>query len=133
MSVHNDQIVSVLTRALQEVLSRGLNDPRVRGLLSVTKVKVSPDQAAATVWVSVLPAEHADLSMHGLKSAATHIRRQVGERVRIRRMPQLHFKLDQSIKREAGILHAIEEARRADAAKEEGAAPTERKIEDSDQ
>ena len=115
MSHHKDQTVSVLERAVQTVLSRGLNDPRVRGLISVTGIKVSDDLRNATVMVSILPEEHAGTSMHGLKSAARHIRREVGDIVSLRRVPDLSFKLDQSLKKHAAVLAAIEAARQRDA------------------
>lgn len=112
MSVHTEQVASVLTRAVQDVLMRGLNDPRVRGLISVTGVKVSDDLANATVMISVLPADQAELTMHGIRHAARHIRREVGNRVRMRRVPQLSFKLDRSLKRQSEVLAAIDAAMR---------------------
>jgi ribosome-binding factor A len=114
VSARIDQVESVLHRAVQDVITRGLNDPRVRGLISVTRVKVSPDLAHATVSVSVLPEEHAELSMHGLRHANHHIRAEVGKRVRMRRVPLLAFNLDKSLKKEAEVIAAINEARRAD-------------------
>jgi ribosome-binding factor A len=110
MTQRGDQVESVLHRAVQQVLSKGLNDPRVRGLLSVTDVVVSDDLRQATVSVSILPAEHVELSMHGLKHAARHIRVQVGELVRMRRVPELHFRLDASLKQQAEVELAIRDA-----------------------
>jgi len=114
VSTHKDQVASVILRAVQGVLSRGLNDPRVRGLASVTKVHMSDDLANATIMVSILPAEHAELSIHGLRHAARHIRSEIGKTVRMRRIPQLSFRLDKSLKKEAEIIAAIDHARRAD-------------------
>jgi ribosome-binding factor A len=114
MSLHTDQVASVLHRAVQQVITRGLNDPRVRGLISVTKVQVSGDLADATVSVSVMPAERAELTLHGLRHAARYIRTEVGRSVRMRRVPRLSFKLDASLKKEAQVIAAINEALRAD-------------------
>ncbi len=114
MGVHKEKTASVLCRAIQSVLSRGLNDPRVRGMMTVTGVRVSDDLANATVMVSVLPAEHAELTVHGLRHAAQHIRTEVGRAVRMRRMPQLTFSVDESLKKEARIVSAINEAIRTD-------------------
>tara|TARA_B100001115_G_scaffold179696_1_gene170897 strand:- start:900 stop:1301 length:402 start_codon:yes stop_codon:yes gene_type:complete len=114
MSTHSHQIESVLKRSVQDVLTRGLNDPRVRGLVSVTKVDVSPDYAEAIVWCSVLPQEHGPLSIKGIEHAATWIRRTVAEKVSLRRMPRLSFRLDESLKRQAEVLSAINEGRRRD-------------------
>jgi len=115
MTVHLDQVASTLRRAIQQIISRGLNDPRVSGMVSVTAVHVSEDLAAATVSVSVLPAEKADVTLHGLHHAASHIRYQLSKAVRLRRTPRLTFKLDETLKREARVIAAINEARRRDA------------------
>jgi ribosome-binding factor A len=114
MTQHADQISSVLCRAVQNVISRGLNDPRVRGLISVTRVELSQDMGDATIFVSVMPDEHASLTLHGLRHAAKHIRTEVGRTVRLRRMPRFAFKLDGSLKKEAAVIAAINEARRED-------------------
>ena len=107
MSVHSDKIESVLRRAIQDVLGRGLHDPRVRGMVSVTRLNLSPDLANATVFVSVIPREHESLTMHGFKAAETWVRGQVARRVSLRRMPNLTFKLDHSLKKEADVLQAL--------------------------
>jgi len=104
----------VLRRAMQERLARGIADPRIRGLLSVTRVSMSPDRADARIWISVLPEEHAELTLHGLCSAATKIRKELSEKIRMRRIPRLHFLLDESLKKEARVLRAIDEARSRD-------------------
>ena len=109
MSVHTNQVASVLRRAVQDIISRGLSDPRVRGMISITDVRLSDDLADATIFVSVLPKDRAELTMHGLKHAVPHIRGELGNRVQMRRVPRLSFKLDDSLKREAQILASIRE------------------------
>jgi len=113
MSHRPDQIASLIQRAVQDVIGRSLNDPRVRGLISVTKVLVDPDMSHATVFVSVLPEEKAKLTMHGLVNAAGRIRRLIGCVIRLRRLPVLTFRLDDSIKRQAQLEEAIKEQRRS--------------------
>ena len=88
---------------MQRVLSRGLNDPRVRGLISVTRVDITPDLADAKVYVSILPVEHTELTMHGLRSAAGHIQAEIAGDVSARRLPRLVFRLDESLKKQAQI------------------------------
>ena len=106
----NDQIASVLHRAIQTVISGGLADPRVKGLISVTEVNVGPDLRNATVKVSVLPEAGASTVIHGLNHAAKHVRSRVAERVDIRRMPQLVFKHDPSLRKQADVHAAINES-----------------------
>ena len=109
MSIRTEQVASLIQRAVQEQLSRGLNDPRIRGLISVTKVTVAPDLADATVFVSVMPAEHTELTMHGLQHAAPHLQRGLTKVIRLRRQPRLLFKVDDSIRLAAETMAAITE------------------------
>ena len=111
MSRRTDQVGSTLKQAVQTVLSRGLSDPRVRGLITVTRVDVEPDLSAARVWVSVFPRERQELTLHGLQSASRHIRREVGERFASKRMPELIFEADLAAQKQADVLHAIAKAR----------------------
>jgi ribosome-binding factor A len=106
----NEQYTAELTRAVQEVLVRGLQDPRVSGLITVTGVKVTEDLRDATVSVSVLPAEKQELTLHGLQGAAAYIRREVGERMDARRIPTLNFRLETGLKKEAGVIRALAQA-----------------------
>lgn len=110
MSRRAEQIASTIQRAVQAVLDRGLQDPRVSGMITVTGVRVAPDLMAATVSVSIYPAEKQELSMHGLRRAAGHIRHDISDAVGLRRTPELTFKLDESLKKQAAVLEAISRA-----------------------
>ena len=114
MSHHRAQVESVLRRSVQEILSRGLSDPRIRGVVTVTNVEVSPDGRQGTVWCSVMPEEHAGLSVRGLGHAAGRIHNELKKKLEMRRVPRLIYKVDKSLKREAEVLSAINEARRRD-------------------
>lgn len=114
MTVRSEQVASIIQRSVQQIISRGLSDPRVRGLISVTGVKLAPDLSQATIKVSIMPEEHTTLTMHGLTSAARHIQRQLQELVELRRVPRLTFQLDDSIKREAQVLAALDAERQDD-------------------
>lgn len=107
MSRRTDQVASLIRRAVQARLSRGLNDPRVRGLISVTQVTVAPDLSEAVILVSVMPGKHAQLTLRGLKSAAAHLRGELGRTARLRHQPRLIFKLDDSLKQAAEAMAAI--------------------------
>ena len=109
MSRRTDQVASLIRRAVQSQLSRGLNDPRVRGMVSVTRVTVAADLSEAIIFVSVMPAKHTQLTLRGLQSAATHLRRELGRTARLRRQPRLTFKLDDSMRYAAEAMAAIME------------------------
>ena len=114
MTQRTDQVASTLKRATQEILSRGLAAPRVQGLITVTRVDVSADLANATLFCSITPHKHEELSMHGLKSASKWVRRQVSDKVRFRRMPKFTFKVDEQLQRQQEVLASIAEARQED-------------------
>ena len=109
MTHRTQQVVSLIQRGVQTVIGRGLHDPRVRGLISVTKVVVDDDLSQATIYVSVLPQEHAELTLHGLRHAAPRIRSEISRGIRLRRVPRLRFQLDDSIKRQAVFEKALKE------------------------
>jgi len=115
MTVRIEQIASTLRRAVQERITRGLNDPRIRGLVSITSVEVAPDLSEAYIGVSVLPSEHAALTLRGLESAAGRLRGEIGRAIRLRVMPRLLFRLDDSLKKMAALDAAIRSGRPAPA------------------
>ena len=114
MSQRTEQVASTLKRAVQEVLSRGISDPRIQGLITVTRVDVSADLANATVYCTVIPNKHEELSLHGLQSASRWVRRQVADKVRFRRMPQFRFRVDEKLLKQQEVLASIAEANRED-------------------
>ncbi|MEM1211351.1 MAG: 30S ribosome-binding factor RbfA [Planctomycetota bacterium] len=107
MSHRVAQVESTLQRAVATVLQREVNDPRITGLVSVTKVDVSPDLRDARIFVSVLPEQHASKTLHGLRDAAIHIQSRVKKRVALRVVPHFDFRLDDGLKKEAAVLDAI--------------------------
>jgi ribosome-binding factor A len=108
MSHRLPQIESTLKRALATVLSQRLSDPRIEGMVSVTQVTVSPDLHDAYVYVSVLPAKYQSRTIYGLRHATGHIHQLVCREVSMRTVPRLEFRLDESLKRQAKIMGAIQ-------------------------
>ncbi len=114
MNHRRDQVASQIQRAVQTGLSRGLHDPRVRGLVSVTKVDIDGPLKNAAIYVSVLPQEYADLTIQGLQHAAPRMQSQLGKSIRMRRTPKLTFHLDESHKKQAQFDAALADARVAE-------------------
>ena len=106
------QIASNIQQELQQRLARGLNDPRIRGLVTVTKVEVSDDLKHAKAFISVLPEERAKLTMHGLTAATKRLRRDVMERIHIKEMPTLKLIYDEGHKAEMEVFTLLEQDRR---------------------
>lgn len=110
MSHRVEQVTSTLTKAIQQVLAKGLADPRIRGMITVTEVRTSKDLRHATVLVSIFPEQYERATIAGLQHATLRIQRAVNELMHMRRPPHLEFRLDQSLKKQAEILAAIREA-----------------------
>ncbi len=104
------QMASLVQRIVQTEIQRGLSDPRLRGLVTVIGVDLSPDLDDAAVRVSVLPAEFGPLAVQALQHAAAHLRRAVLEGSRVRQAPRLRFVLDDSLKRAAALDAAMRTA-----------------------
>jgi ribosome-binding factor A len=121
VSRRSEQLASTIRRGVQEILTRGLQDPRVSGLITVTGVRLDEDLEEAVVSVSILPEEREELVMHGLRSAQAHVRHALSEMVDLRRMPRITFRLDRSAKREAAVLRSL--ARVAEERARRGAEP----------
>ena len=86
------------------VLLRELKDPRISKLLSVVRCEVSGDLSHCKINVSAMEGEEATLeSIKGLKSATGFLRRELGNRLHLRKCPELHFIADNSIAYSAKI------------------------------
>tara|TARA_A100001391_G_C4996150_1_gene259507 strand:+ start:111 stop:608 length:498 start_codon:yes stop_codon:yes gene_type:complete len=105
------QIASNIQQELQQRLVRGLNDPRIRGLITVTKVEVSDDLKHAKAYISVMPYDQAKLTMHGLTAATKRLRRDVMERIHIKEMPTLRLIYDEGHKAEMDVFSVLEQDR----------------------
>lgn len=84
-----------------------VKDPRVAGMISVTRVDTTHDLRYARVYVSMLDKSSAKEVIKGLKSAAGYLRREVGRALSLRYTPELVFIEDDSIGRGARILEML--------------------------
>ncbi len=107
MSHRKEQVESTLQRALSEVLMRRISDPRIEGLVSVTRLKVSDDYKVADVYVSVLPDKYEKRTLAGLRAAASHIHGHMVKAVSMRAVPKLLFQIDDAHKKEEAVYDAI--------------------------
>jgi ribosome-binding factor A len=124
-----DRVGDQIRETLSEMLTRGaVHDPGI-GFITLTRVKVSADLQMARVFYTTLGDEKArSETARALERATPFFRRQVGSQLRLRRVPELEFRFDESIAHQDRIeqilrdLHA-EEARLAAAAADDVPAP----------
>ena len=86
-----------IQRELSDLI-RGLKDPRVQTMLSITRVDTTSDLRYAKVHISVLEESRENEAMKGLRSAGGWLRRELGSRLQLRYTPELVFTLDDSLK-----------------------------------
>jgi ribosome-binding factor A len=108
---HRRRQVEHLIRAeLSELLSRQVNDPRLKGLVTVTDVSTSPDLKQARIFISIMgDAEEQGEVFQGLNSACSFLRHELAKRVSLRHIPELSFEKDDSIERGIRLSQLIEQ------------------------
>ena len=98
MSRRTERLNSQIRRDLSELLRYEVKDPRVSGVVSVTRVDVSPDIQHARVYVSVYGTlREKEKTMAALDSAAGFLRRHLRGRLETRQAPALRFLLDDTL------------------------------------
>ena len=102
-----NRVTSDIKLALSDIL-RDVKDPRVSKLLSIVKLDVSGDMSYATVYVSAIEGKEKTLeSVKALKGAAGYVRRELGARLSLRKVPELRFIADDSIEISANISRIV--------------------------
>jgi len=92
----SERVSGQLRRELAVLIQREVKDPRV-GFVSVSDVEVTRDLSHAKVYVTVFEEDKALESIKALKNAAGFLRRRLGQELRMRTVPELHFHHDASV------------------------------------
>ena len=109
MSFKNERIQQVIKFKVSQVIQRDLADPRI-GLITITRIKLSRDISACTVFYSVLGDDGArSKCAHALEDGRGFIQRAVAKALRTRTTPHLEFEFDQSIEGSVRISELLRE------------------------
>jgi ribosome-binding factor A len=120
VSERTARLDELLREEISGVIGREVHDPRV-GFVTVTDVEVAPDLRHATVWVSVIGSEEdRRQSLRALAHSMPFVRGRLG-RLRLKRIPQLHVRHDDSSIRGTRVLRILDEL-------EHGAAPDDEPV-----
>ena len=109
-----DRINSELQREISHVIDFELKNANITGMISVTRVKITPDLRYAKVFVSVINSNNINKTLEGLKKASGFIRTRIANTVNLRTTPELVFVYDDSDIQGSKIDQIIAEARRKD-------------------
>lgn len=104
-----ERVAELIKREVSQMLLSGIKDDRVgSGIVSVTDVQVAGDLQHAKIFVSIYGSSEAKAeTMAGLKSATGFVRSELGQRIRLRRTPEVVFLEDSSLERGDKVLSLL--------------------------
>ncbi len=109
---HRERLGEALREEIETILEGELSDPRI-GLVNVSEVILAPDSRSARVLVVAQgDDDEADETMEGLRAACGYVRRELVERLHLRRAPELLFILDRSHQYESRIDELLNRAKK---------------------
>jgi ribosome-binding factor A len=109
VTARTDRIDELLRQEIGQILERDVQDPRI-GFVTVTAVETAPDLSTARVWVSVIgQPDERDRTMRALERAMPFVRHELGARIRIRRIPELQLRTDDTAQRGTRVLQLLAE------------------------
>jgi ribosome-binding factor A len=107
---------STIQQELAQIIMRELSDPRLVGLPSITRVKVSADLSIADVYVTIMGTEgQQNAALNALKHSAGMMRTKLTKVLSLRQAPFLKFHIDEGLKKEIAVLDLLRKVREEDA------------------
>jgi ribosome-binding factor A len=108
MSRRTEMLGSTIQKELAQIIMRELNDPRLTGMPSITRVKVSPDLSVADVYMTVMgtPGQQ-NAALNALRHSAGMMRTKLTKLLSVRQTPYLKFHIDEQLKKELAVLEAL--------------------------
>ena len=112
MSRRTERVASTIQHELATIIMRELNDPRLTGLPSITRVKVSPDLSIADIYMSIMGSEgQQTAALNALRHSAGLLRVKLTKQLTLRIAPFLKFHIDENLKREMNVLQLLQKVR----------------------
>ncbi len=108
----SERVADLIKMEIADILIKKIKDPRV-GFVTVTGVDVTDDLRYAKIYVSVMEDEVSrKKTLAGLNSASSFIRSELGRRLVMRRIPELAFKIDNSLEQAAHIFEVLDKIKK---------------------
>ncbi len=92
----SERVAGQIRRELAQLIQHEVKDPAI-GFISLSDVEVTRDLAHAKVFITVFQSDKAESTLEALRHAAGYLRRRLGQEMRIRSVPELHFHHDASV------------------------------------
>lgn len=112
MSLRANRVGEQMKKELGDIIGRKIKDPRI-GFVTVTDVRVTGDLQQAKVYISVLgDEEKKEESLKALAKAKGFIRTEIGQRIRLRKTPEILFEIDEAFEYGNRIEHLLHEIKK---------------------
>lgn len=98
-----------LKKEISNIINYELKNPKITGLISVTRAKITPDLKYAKVYVSILNSKNTADTLANLKKSSGFIRTEIAKRINLRITPEIIFVLDDSMEYGAKIDQILKE------------------------
>jgi ribosome-binding factor A len=109
VTARTKRIDALLREEISELVTREVQDPGI-GFLTVTGVETAPDLGHARVWVRVIGSDaERTATLRALERAMPFVRRRLGERLRLKRIPELMVRPDPTVERGTRLMHIIQD------------------------
>ena len=105
-----ERINGLLREEIAGLMASQVNDPRLKGIITITQVRTASDLRSARVYVSVMGAETVrQEALAGIQSSASYLRRELRSRVSLRHVPFLTFQLDDAMLEADRLMQLIDD------------------------
>lgn len=103
-----DRVKEQIQRELADLTRTGLKDPRA-GFITINEVEVTRDYSHATVYYTVLNPAQRDITAEVLQHARGHLRSELAKRIKLFKIPELHFQYDTALEHGLAIGQLIDQ------------------------
>jgi ribosome-binding factor A len=109
MTARTTRIDELLRQEMGSILSRDVEDPRI-GFATIISIETTPDLRHAKVLVSVIgQPDDRKTTLNAMGRAMPFVRHELGKRLRLKRIPEFHLELDDTLERGTRVLHLLDE------------------------
>ncbi|OGW57917.1 MAG: ribosome-binding factor A, partial [Nitrospirae bacterium RBG_16_43_8] len=109
----SQRVSDLIREEIADIIMDKVKDPRL-GFVTVTGAKITEDLKIATVYISILKEEEKETTLEMLNSAKGFIRSELAKRVRMKLIPSLTFRIDESLERGVRIEKLLREIKKED-------------------
>jgi ribosome-binding factor A len=105
-----ERVAALIRREMSELLINGIRDERVQlGMISITAVQVAGDLQHCRIYVSVLGSDdEREQAIEGLRSASSYVKGELSRRLKLRRTPEVVFRLDKGLEKGTAVLGVLQ-------------------------